>query len=417
MTPSKLNFKPYNHQIELFKKQPWKHLIGFGCGCGKTRTILTLADMIGKTITVVAPKTQIEDRTWEREMEKIGLRLPMVTYSKEQFKKGVPGSKILILDESHVFCGVLPQTRYKNKIEIPKTSQLFDAVITWIQINRPEAIFLASATPFPAPLALYAVAKIFGEDWDYFSFRRKFYSYIPSIGRGIWVPKRDKQSEELLKMLALKFSTFGRLEDFFDVPDQVFKDIHVGTTPAQRREEKKLPILYPDPLSLIGKKHQLEQGIYEGTVLDENKTSEIIELAKEFKKLIVFARYTAQVNSIAEQLQKKFEKKDILILDGNTKDRGELLKRAEDPERETIVVAQSQVSTGYELPSFRCTVFASMSYSFVDYEQALGRTQRANAINKNVYVRLLAGSVDEAVLKCVSAKKDFNELLFTKEPV
>ncbi len=214
-------------------------------------------------------------------------------------------------------------------------------------------------------------------------------------------------------LLSLKFGTFGRLEDFFDVPPQVHKTLSVGVTASQKKLVKELPLMYPEPLVRVGKTHQIEQGVLEGaTAADENKAAEIEQLAHEFDKLLVFAKFTAQIDLIEAQMKKRFPRRDVLVLDGRTQDRRALMVRAEDPDRKTIVIAQSQVSTGYELPSFRCTVFASMSYSFVDYEQALGRTQRANNISKNLYVYLLAGDVDKAVLRCVQGKKDFNETLY-----
>ncbi len=397
---------------------PAKRLVAFGCGCGKTRATLTLSRKRAPNISdilVVAPKTQVQDRTWEREAAKLGWEEAPVVISKEKFRKDWrlhPG-KVLVLDESHMFTGVTSQTRQRNKVEIPKASQLFEAVEQWVAMYKPNGLYLCSATPFPQPMALYAVFRLFGHEVDYHSFRRKFYSYVPTIGRGVWIPKKDKETEQLLSIAALKVGSFGRLSDFADVPDQVEKDVEVGTTPQQRRMAKEVPLMYPEPVVRIGKLHQLEQGVLDGLPVEENKLSEIEELAREFDKLLVFAKYTAQVDAIAAHLRGKFKGRDVLILDGRTKDRRSLMVQAEDKDRKTIVVAQSQVSTGYELPSFRCTAFASLSYSFVDYEQARGRTLRMNAIAKNVYVHLVAGDVDRAVLECVRHKRDFNEALFT----
>lgn len=404
----------YKHQKDLIELAPAKRLVAFGCGAGKTRTTLKLAFDKGGSVLVVAPKTQVLDRTWERELEKCGFSMPLTVISKEKFKKD-PYQKadILILDESHCFLGVTSSTRYRRKIEIPRTSQLFEATLAWVAENKPKAIYLCSATPFPTPLALWGVARLFGEEWDYFAFRRKFYRYVPNIGRGVWLPARDKETEAVLKQLATKFGTFGRLEDFFDVPDQTHKPITVGLSSHQKAALKELPLAYPEPLVRVGKKHQVEQGILDGSTFDEYKTEEVLALMKEFDKVLVFARYTAQIEAMAKALAQQGTH-TVLTLTGATGDRRTLMEMAEMKDKKIVVIAQSQISTGYELPSFRCTVFASMSYSFVDYEQALGRTQRANNISKNVYVYLLSDEVDEAVLKCVQSKKDFNEELFTQ---
>lgn len=405
----------YKHQQDLLDAGHTQRLVAFGCGAGKTRAVLELCRKVGGDILVVAPKTQVQDQTWEREAVKMGWNAPMTVISKESFKKHAPKRDILVIDEAHFAAGVLAQTRYKDKIEIPRTSQVFESVVAYVKMHKPKAVYLATATPFPSPMALWAYARIFGEDWDYFAFRRKFYIFVPNIGRGVWLPKRDEESKALLQALAGKFSSFGRLEDLFDVPPQVDKDVHVGLSGKQKRFGKGLPLIWPDPLIRIGKSHQLEQGILDGDEFEEWKSDEIIELAKEFDKLLVFARYTGHIDMLEKKLRKTFKKKDILVLDGRTRDRRELIEKAEDKKRSTIVIAQSQVSTGYELPSFRCTIFASMSYSYIDYEQARGRTLRANALAKNVYVHLTAGDIDKRVLVCVREKRDFNERLFAKE--
>lgn len=404
----------YRHQQDMIERNPAKMGLAFGCGMGKTRTALHLAGGKGRVL-VAAPKTTVLSRTWERELEATGLEVPLMVTSKERFKKGAPPADVLVLDEAHCFLGVTAATRYRNKVEVPRTSQLFEETLRWVQQHRPKAIYLCSATPIPQPMAVWAAARLFGHDWDYFAFRRRFYAFVPNIGRGVWLPKKDRQAEAELRALASKFWTFCRMEDAFDVPDQLNKEVGTGMSVAQVKTLREVPLLFPDPLVRVGKRHQVEQGMFEGDAFEEYKTAEVAELAEEFPKVLVFAKYTQQIDRMAEKLKKAFKNKDILVLDGRTKDRQQLLVQAEKQERETIVIAQSQVSSSYELPSFRCTVFASMSYSFVDYEQALGRTQRANRISKNAYVYLLAGDVDRAVYECVKHKKDFSELLYSQQ--
>lgn len=416
MLEPKDKIKWYAHQMRVINEAPDKKLIAFGCGGGKTRTVLRLCKDQGGTVLVVAPKTPVLDKTWEREAAVTGIDIPMTVISKEAFKKHCaegtcPKADILVLDEAHFAMGVTPATRQRNKVQIPKASQIHEAVIEWIQVNKPKAIYLATATPLPTPMALYAIAQIFGHKWDYFKFRNRFYAYVPVIGRGVWLPKKDAESEALLMKHAKRFGVFGRLEDFFDVPAQTHKVVHVGQTPEMDKWLKELPLICPEPLPRVSMRHQLEQGFMDGVELDENKTSEILQLADEFPKLLVFARYTAQIDMLKRKLEK--DGHAVLVLDGRTKDRRALLFEAELPSWSGVVICQSQMGSAFELPSFRCTVFASMSYSYVDYQQSLGRTLRANALNKNLYIYLTAGKVDQEVLKCVREKRDFSEELFS----
>jgi hypothetical protein len=77
-----------------------------------------------------------------------------------------------------------------------------------------------------------------------------------------------------------------------------------------------------------------------------------------------------------------------------------------------VVIAQSQISEGYELKTFRCTVFASKSAMSEDYIQAMGRTLRADALHKNLFVHLVVkGGADERCHKTILSGKDFQERL------
>jgi hypothetical protein len=61
-------------------------------------------------------------------------------------------------------------------------------------------------------------------------------------------------------------------------------------------------------------------------------------------------------------------------------------------------------------------IFASRTYSFVDYDQALGRIQRVNNIKHNLYISLVVkDGVDEAVDKALAGKQDFNERLYAEQ--
>lgn len=413
MLEPKDDIRWYAHQQRLINEAPTKKLVAFGCGGGKTRTVLRLCKDQGGTVLNVATKTVVLDRTWEREMDATGIHVPMKVVSKEAFKNGCDRADILVLDEAHFALGVTPATRWRNKEEVPKASQIHEAVVLWIRKHRPKAIYLATATPFPTPMALFAISEIFGCGWDYRKFRNRFYAYVPVIGRGVYLAKKDAASKALLMEWAKRFGAFGKLDDFFDVPPQTHKTVHVGLSLQQERAMKELPLSYPEPLPRVGKQHQLEQGMFESEDLEENKIEEIVELSKEFDKMLVFARYTRHIQRIALRLGAK-TKHTVLILDGSTQDRRALLEKAE-ASGQTIVICQAAMGSSFELPSYRCTVFASMSYSFVDFEQALGRTLRANNLQKNLYVYLTAGKVDKAVLECVRQKKDFNDELFVEQ--
>jgi superfamily II DNA or RNA helicase len=201
------------------------------------------------------------------------------------------------------------------------------------------------------------------------------------------------------------------------VPEQTYREHKVEQTADQKKAIKDIALEFPDPLVLTGKRHQIENGVLKGddfspdVTICDLKTEAILDFALEFPKMVIFTKYTQQIEKIKDAL-KDYK---VLTLQGSTKDRENVLKDAEASD-ECIIIIQSQISAGYELPSFPVVVFASMSYSVVDRIQAEGRVLRANALKKNLYITLVTkGGVDEAVNKSINNKVDFSEKIYAQE--
>src|ERR1019366_1115600 len=126
----------------------------------------------------------------------------------------------------------------------------------------------------------------------------------------------------------------GRLEDFFDVPAQTYKTIHLELTAVQKQRIKDMKIDYPEPIVRCGKVHQIENGVLagdefsEGESYDNAKIDAILELAIEFPKMVIFAKYRAQIDQIQKALTKA--KYATWTLTGDTQDRGGVIKQANE---------------------------------------------------------------------------------------
>jgi len=389
----------YAHQQAIIDKDPTHRGLFLGTGSGKTRIACLLAR--GRTL-VVCPKTIAEDRVWEREWEELGLDPSMLkVVSKEKFKKHVkkiPRVMTFIGDEAHTLAGVQPSTYQVNYKKYPKTSQIFTATREYLQRAKPKRVYMLTATPIPNPMVVYGLAYLLGHHWNFGEFRDEFYY---EIKRNIFVVNHSKK--EQLAQMVNDIGEVGKLDDWFDVPDQTYKTDSVELTTEQKRHIKDIRLLYPDPLVQVGKMHQLEQGIYEGNMVKENKTKAIATLADEFKKVVVFAKYTAQIKHYAKVLSKKY---NVMTLTGDTKERGDVLDKANEAP-EMIFIVQAQISAGWALPHYPIMAFASESYSYIDREQGEGRVQRVNNIKKNLYVTLVAGDVDRKVREIINKKQDF----------
>lgn len=151
----------------------------------------------------------------------------------------------------------------------------------------------------------------------------------------------------------------------------------------------------------------------EAKVFKENKTPRLIEYSYEFPRMIVFAKYTQQINLMEKAFKK--EGKKVFTMTGKTKKRGDLLKEINSCD-DYVFIVQAQVSAGWEVPDCPVMVFASRTYSFVDYDQAQGRILRANKLKKNLYINLIAkGEVDKAVHDSLLNKQDFSERVYVEK--
>lgn len=424
--------KFYEHQQKIITADPKKCGLFLGTGSGKTRIALSLGR--GTDILVICPKTQKEDGNWEREytelrmweyrsarmMEGMSFSTDRITVmSKEEFRRDAWKLKrydTVIVDEAHTCLGATPNVRWVQKKPVPKVSQLYQELLNFIKRTNPDRLYLVTATIMRNPMTVWAAGILLGKDWNFYDWRDAFYFKLPMPGREVFTAISDSPTKDRLAKVAQKIGFVGRLEDYFDVPEQTYKTVYLDLSDSQKRRIKELALEYPDPLVLIGKKHQVENGVLTGDefkaaeVFENKKIEKLLELSEEFPRMVIFAKYTAQIAQIASAF--KDSDKMIYILDGSTKDRGNLIKEANNCHN-GIFIAQAQVSAGWELPEWECMVFASMSYSIIDRIQAEGRILRANALKKNIYITLvIKEGIDQAVFDSIENKKDFNERLY-----
>jgi superfamily II DNA or RNA helicase len=413
--------KLYAHQQKIIDEDPKKAGLFLGTGSGKTRIALLLAR---GSVLVIAPKTQVEDKNWQRELtslvDPVYTAMFLTVISKETFRRDhatLPAFDTVIVDEAHTCLGVTANVRWVKKQPRPKASLLFEALQAYIARTAPERLYLCTATIMRSPMTVWAAAELLNKEWDWYKFRSTFYYQLPMPGREVWQAKSTPEIKDRLAAAVRSLGYTGRLDDFFDVPEQSFITKYVELTGKQKDRIKDMKMEYPEPLVRVGKIHQIENGVLAGDEFnkpesfDSNKIETILDLASEFPRMVIFCKYSEQIQRIGSALRYGADRK-ILILEGATKDRGAVIAEA-NAAKECIVIAQAQISAGWELPEYPVMVFASRTYSWVDYDQAIGRIQRANNIKKNLYINLVVkGGVDEAVDKAITNKKDFNERIY-----
>lgn len=415
--------KLYEHQKRIIEEDKKKIGLFLGTGGGKTRVALELA--VGPVL-IICPKQQRDDKTWQRNAEKFGIAKQLTVVSKEEFRrdwKDYPRYETVIIDEVHNNLGVLPEVRQRKGIQIPKASQIFEATYNYLTKTKPSRLYFCSATPVTKPMHLWAIATLFGEKWNFFDFRNKYYLEIRMGGRRIFLPKKGEDLKNRLAEVTKRFGYTGSLNDFFDVPEQTHKVVKIDLTGPQKTAMEELSKTEADPLVRRSRARTIENGVLYGKtvqsvnekvdkmvnsvkIFPSNKIDYIIERAYEFPKLLVFANYTAQIEEIAKALRK--EGFTVSTLTGKTKDRT-FIETVDKNDKPHIIVAQSGISSGYELPSFPCVIYASKSWRYVDYEQSLGRVLRANHLKKNLYIHLVVDGVDGDCHDTIMSGQDFQE--------
>lgn len=248
---------------------------------------------------------------------------------------------------------------------------------------------------------------------SFLDFRDEFYQRLPMPGREVYVPKTDSKTKVKLGALVRSIGYVGRLEDYVDMPEQVFKTEYVQLTTEQSKRIKEVQMEWPDPLTKALKTHCIENGVLvgdefnDGEFFKNQKLDRLLEYAEEFPRMLVFARYRAQIDQAAAAMKKAGKK--VFVLTGDTKDRGKLIEEAKRA-KEYVFFCQSQVSAGWELPECPVVVFLSLDFSLVNLVQAQGRISRINNPKRNLYVYLvLRGGVDQRVYDTVvGTKMDFH---------
>lgn len=394
--------KLYNHQQAIIDKNPKKHLIAFGTGTGKTLTSLALAHHNQVAVLIIVPKAL--KINWQRNIDKFEGVLCYQIISKEEFRRDwdmIKPYSALIIDEFHFFANL--------------KSGMSKALIKYQRKHNPKYVWGLTATPYcSSPMNIYSLATHLGHKWSYWTFFNKFFYNVPMGGRTI--PMVKKNIEKDIADLVKQIGTTCSMEECVDVPDQVFETVYLELTDEQKKAIKEID--EPQHIVRWTKAHEIENCALKGdeyigpTFFDGLKNDYIATFSDENPKFAVICRYNLQIEMLYKLLIKKGKK--VFVINGAVKNRDEIVQEVEKTD-ECVVLIQASCSVGFEIPSVPIMIFGSLSFSFVDYQQAIGRIHRINKLKKNVYLHLvIKDGVDEAVYDCIMRKQDFDIAIYNK---
>lgn len=394
------------HQLRAVQESKDKWGLWFRQRVGKTATAIRLASTRAKSALVVSPKSLKVQ--WQEEIlnwNDSDCKFYVVSKEDVRLNKNIPqGCESIICDESHLAFG-----NYK--------SLAFKALKKYVKDNNVRCIWLLTGTPVTATnWSVYSYLVLLGYNPNFIKWREKFNFPMRMGKRIIWQPKPNME-EELQKILK-QIGTVIDLKDIADIAEDEDVFEYFSLNPIQRQHIKDS--FDPMPIIRYTKQHECESGILKGDEYNEtkifscSKDTRIKELVNSTDKIVIVVRYLDLLDKYAELL--KDCGKSIFKISGREKLTASEIAREAENSAKAVVLIQGDTVAGYNLQSFSTVVFASMSYSFVNYDQVRFRTKNMDKLTPCTYIHLFieGDSIDNAIYKSVKNKQNFSEELYGK---
>lgn len=269
---------------------------------------------------------------------------------------------------------------------------------------------------------------VFGE--NFFKFRGR-YAIMGGYGNKKIVGYRDLEG-----LIKKEHSIAFRVtkDEALDLPEQTFETRRIQFSPKEKSLYERLKkdsyaeldngghITATTVLTKLLRLQQLTGGFL---VQDEAQKPQLVSRAKldaltdiivdyvigSGKKLVVFARFIAEVKAIIDLAAKVLPKdlKQVAIYgDVKKEDRGDIVKQfQEDPSTVLFVGQIDTAGTGITLTAADTCVYYSKNFNYATYSQSLSRIHRIGQRNCCTYIDLeIEGTIDELISSALSRKED-----------
>lgn len=364
------------HQVKYARGYPDKGFLVHEGGTGKTVcACVWLRDGRDDDALVICPKKVV--MKWKKALKDWDTKATVV--SKEESKK-LPIKKwsAKVIDEADEFASPLFVAK--------KRSQLSASLYELTKAYPDMPTLLLTATPVRSnPWNLHTLLCFYGHYIPWKEWREKFFVLrrMPYLRRPAYFPRDDWR--QLIRPVLEKYADIVLMKDCVkELPPYTEEKITV-TTPKYEKAIDAKPFF---------DEHRWEQ---------QNKIAHILEKGSQFRKVLVVAYYREQIADLEKELSKD---KETFTVYGGVKDQELLLKKSQDSD-ECYLIVQAGLGAGFDADTFSCVVFASMSYAVRDFVQMQWRVTRIHNLHPVLYVFLIGGRADKAVLNNVEMGKDF----------
>lgn len=271
----------------------------------------------------------------------------------------------------------------------------------------------------------FADASVFGS--NFYAFRNK-YCIMGGYGRHQIVAYRDL--DDLIRRthsIACRATKAACL----DLPEQIFEERVVPLHATARRIydqvrrdsfaalENHATLTAPTVLTKLLRLQQITGGFLQPDgggkpqQVSTDKLDALEQIVDDYvmetgEKLVVFARFRAELDAIAAMLKKKGVGFGMICGDVPQSERGSIVDDFQHNPNTKVFVAQiATAGLGITLTAASAAVFYSVSYSYAEYEQATARTHRIGQAQKCTYIHLLVeNSIDQTVMEALKNKQD-----------
>lgn len=400
----------YKYQTDYLRGLPPKYIFAADTGTGKTFMALAHYDKHAylKPLLIIAPANKVQTGDWDRDVQEYfaGRIVPeytIVSYEKfsrkpspKQYIEGKRGMYETYVADHPEFAMICDEV---HKAKNPQSG----AGRRVYEVSQQTDFFVGlSATPMPngwIDAANYF--KIFGVSKHITDFKKRYcnmqnYKGFPEIVGYFHTDELQRYWNRIAKPLSKKQA--------LDLPPVTYVPVKLPSgkayTEIQRTrifDEKFLD----NPSALL---HALRRSIVEPKVkwLDE-----FLEGVSD--NVVIFYNYIEERDAILQLIKQKHKGRQVFRQDGEkhevpSKDRWAELNR-------TITLAQYQSgSTGIELTYAATTVYFSPTYSYSNYEQSIGRTNRNGQTQKmTLYLLCAPTTLERDVWTALRNKTDFQE--------
>jgi SNF2 family DNA or RNA helicase len=450
----KPHIKPYKHQVQAFNLAMTKGNVAIlhEQGCGKSLVTVGVVGarwMAGEVrrVIIVAPLSVLP--VWKREFnDYCSLTIPMITLegpvaAKVAAIKLMPSGIICVNYESVWREEVAVALKaWKPNMMICDESQRIKSPtsrqskgVAQLGHNCRYRMILSGTPVMNGPIDFWAQYRFLEPDLfstSFYAFKSR-YAVVGGYENHQIVAYRHL--DELVQKVHSIASRTTKKEAL-DLPETVDEIRYCELEPAARKAYKKLlkdsiaeldggVITAPQVITRILRLQQITGGYVQ---IDEAKTLTKISDAKRLalvdtledlldagKKVVIFARFLAEVSDITNTAKKMFGEDAVVVITGavDQKERGPIVDRFQtDPDCKVFIAQTATAGLGITLTAADTAIFYSCDYSYANHEQARARIHRIGQLNRCTYIYMVAEkTVDEDVLDILQSKKSMADLV------